>query len=252
MVEHHSTQRGHQDNGAHAERSVLTKAKQLQCECLAECVKHNVIPEHVDVNHRWLNRLLATYRIPSWRPNRKFKVPRTILMQRLEIFWIVTARLRTMVMVHFGYDPTFKNIDQQPFHQNEAGSQEWNTLTLMGANTVPLIENHAATRERWSLNSLTDSVEEQISDDNMPGFEIMFKAEGKQVEAKLQAYVSKKKILGMRVTVVTGASGSYRDNDIVNVLENHFPLGTCPPMGNVLARCIRARSDGQCLTVWLV
>ena len=82
-----------------------------------------------------------------------------------------------MVMVHFGYDPTFKNIDQSPFHQNEAGSKEWSTLTLMGAHTVPLIQNHAATRERWSLNTLTDSAEEQISDDNMPGFEIMFKAE---------------------------------------------------------------------------
>ena len=201
----------------------LTKAKQLQCEYLAECLKHNVIPEHVEVNHRWLNRLLATYRISHRRPNRKFKVPRAVLMQRLEIFWIVTAKLRTMVMVHFGYDPTFKNIDQSPFHQNEAGSQEWGTLALVGQHTVPLIENHAATRERWSLNTLTDSAEEQISDDNMPGFEIMFKAEGKQVEAKLQAYVLKKKILGMRVTVVTGPSGSYRENDILNFLEKHLP-----------------------------
>ena len=66
----------------------------------------------------------------------------------------------------------------------------------MGQNTVPLIENHAATRERWSLNTLTDAAEEQISDDNMPGFEIMFKAEGKQVEAKLQAYVLAKGIFG--------------------------------------------------------
>ena len=118
---------------------------------------------------------------------------------------------------------------------------------------MPLIENHAATRERWSLNTPTDSAEEQISDDNMPGFEIMFKAEGKQVEAKLQAYVLAKGLRGIRVTVVTGPSGSYRENDILNFLEKHVPpLGACPPMGNVLARCIRARSDGQCSTVWLV
>ena len=86
----------------------LTKANELQCEYLAACSKHNVRPEHVDVTHRWLNRYLATYRIASQRPNRKFKVPRAILMQRLEIFWIVTAKLRTLVMLHFGYDPTFK------------------------------------------------------------------------------------------------------------------------------------------------
>ena len=120
---------------------------------------------------------------------------------------------------------------RRPFHQNEAGSQEWNTLTLMGQHTVPLIEDHAATRERWSLNSLTDSVEEQISDDNMPGFEIMFKAEGKQVEASLQAYVSQKQILGMRVTVVTGPSGSYREDDILTFLEKHLPPGGLPADG---------------------
>ena len=104
-------------------------------------------------------------------------MPRAILMQRLEIFWIVTAKLRTLVMLHFGYDPTFKNIDQSPSHQNEAGSQEWNTLTLSGQQTVPLIENHAATRGIRSLNTLTDPAEEQISNANMPGFEIMFQAE---------------------------------------------------------------------------
>ena len=65
----------------------------------------------------------------------------------------------------------------------------------------------------------------------MPGFEIMFKAEGKQVEAKLQAYVSKKKILGMRVTVVTGPSGSYRANGILNFLEKHVPPGGLPADG---------------------
>ena len=94
-----------------------------------------------------------------------------------------------------------------------------------GTTHIAAHRNHAATRERWSLNSLTDSVEEQISDENMPGFEIMFKAEGRQVEAKLQAYVSKKKILGMRVTVVTGPSGPYREKCILNVLEMHLPPG---------------------------
>ena len=81
------------------------------------------------------------------------------------------------------------------------------------------------------LHTLTDSGEDQISAHNMPGFEIMFKAEGKQVEAKLQAYVSKKKILGMRVTVVTGPSGSYRENVILNVLEKHLPPGGLPADG---------------------
>ena len=100
-------------------------------------------------------------------------------------------------------------------------------MTLMGQHTVPLIVNHAATLERWSLNSRMDVVEEQISDDNMPGFEIMFKAEGEQVEAKLQAYVSKKKILGMRVII----RGNGAERLIPRRRHSNLPGETFAPWG---------------------
>ena len=51
----------------------------------------------------------------------------------------------------------FLNIDQTPFHMNEAGSAVANTLALMGAPAVPLVEYHAATRRRLSINTVTDS-----------------------------------------------------------------------------------------------
>ena len=41
------------------------------------------------------------------------------------------------------------------------------------APTVPLIENHAATRERISLISVTDSCEERVRTE-LPVFELMF------------------------------------------------------------------------------
>ncbi len=50
--------------------------------------------------------------------------------------------------------PRFRNIDQSPFHKIEAGSQEFGTLAMQNAPTVPLLEGHAATRERISLNSV--------------------------------------------------------------------------------------------------
>ena len=50
---------------------------------------------------------------------------------------------------------------------------------MIGSTTVPLIENHASTRERWSLSTVTDSNEKRAIE--CPGFEIMMKAEtGKQ------------------------------------------------------------------------
>ena len=96
------------------------------------------------------------------RKIRKFKVSRAVLKERLRIFWIVVYKLRKLIILHFGYDPKMRNIDQSPFHGNEAGSAECNTLALKGAPTVPLVEDHAATRDRWSLNSVTYSCEERV------------------------------------------------------------------------------------------
>jgi hypothetical protein len=118
------------------------------------------------------------------------------------------------------YDPKMRHIDQSPFHANEAGSAECNTLALTGAPTVPLIEDHAATRERWSLNSVTDSCKERVLKE-IPGFELMFKFEGKNKEAELQAYVASKN-LPFKVSVVTGPSGSYTEQDILAFLETSW------------------------------
>ena len=45
-----------------------------------------------------------------------------------------------LVILKFGYDPHMRNIDQSPFHRNEAGSHMFNTLSIKGAEVVPLIE----------------------------------------------------------------------------------------------------------------
>ena len=129
-----------------------------------------------------------------------------MLAERLKLFWIGTAQIRKLIILEFGYGPKFRNVDQSPFHGNEAGSAECNTIALKGCPTVPLIENHAATRERMSLNSVTDSSPERISKE-LPGFELMFRAEGKVKEGRLSAYVLSKG-LPFKVSVVTGPSGS--------------------------------------------
>ena len=64
---------------------------------------------------------------------------------------------------------------------------------------------------------MTDSSRERIARE-LPGFELMFKAEGKVLEAKLQAHVASQG-LSFKVSVVTGPSGSYREHDILDFLE---------------------------------
>ena len=119
-------------------KCLLVKAQMLQEDYLVTCMKMNVQPEVVDVGPRWLNELLSEYRISDRIPNRKFKVPRWVLGERLEIFWITVAKVRKLIMLTFGYDPDCRNIDQSPSHSNEAGSKACNTLALKGAPTLPL------------------------------------------------------------------------------------------------------------------
>ncbi len=95
-----------------------------------------------------------------------------------------------LLFLHFGYLPRIRNIDQSPFHKNEAGSQEFGTLSLQDAPTVPLLEDHAATRERISLNSVTMSDPEKI-EERLPGFEMMFKADGTMYKVTCRLMSSK-------------------------------------------------------------
>ena len=86
-------------------KCLLVKAQMLQEDYLVTCMKMNVQPELVDVGPRWLNELLSEYRISDRIPNRKFKVPRWVLGERLEIFWITVAKVRMLIILTFGYDP---------------------------------------------------------------------------------------------------------------------------------------------------
>ena len=198
----------------------LVKALMLHEEYCQQCLSRGMQPERIDIGPNWVNQLLYEYRISSRKPNRTFKVPRWVLSERLEIFWISIIKIRCMIFLHFGYDPVCRNIDQSPFHGDEAGSKACDTLALKGAPTVPLIENHAATRTRVSLNSVTVSSEEVIHK-QLPGFEMMFQAQGHELEGKLQLFVFAKG-LPFRVTVVTGPKGSYREEHLLNFLETHL------------------------------
>ena len=81
-------------------------------------------------------------------------------------------------------------------------------------------ENHSVTRDRYSLNTPTDSNKERVAA-QVPGFECMFKHAGEIAQGRLQAHVLEKQP-PMKVTVVTGPSGSYREFDIIEFMEKNL------------------------------
>ena len=98
---------------------------------------------------------MRQFRISLRRPNKRYKVPLAVLKERLQIFWLNLVRVRMFILLVFGYDPHMTNVDQSPYHKNEAGSQDAMTLSVKGADSVPLKENHAGTRARWTTNTTT-------------------------------------------------------------------------------------------------
>ena len=90
---------------------LLVKAQMLQEEYCARCLLAHIEPESVIICGKWLNGLLDEMRISERVPNRKYKVPRSVLMERLKIWWIIVAKIRKLCLLHWNHDPDCKNID---------------------------------------------------------------------------------------------------------------------------------------------
>ena len=139
---------------------------------------------------------------------RKYKVPKAVMAERLEIGWCNVARIRAFCLATHGYDPEIENWDQSLFHSNESGSA--NTLTLAVAGSlVPLVGGHADTRERWTANLTTSSDKAGVQAEGPPYCELLFKAEVEVLELRLREYV-RSRGFGPWLTVATAPNGSYR------------------------------------------
>jgi hypothetical protein len=202
---------------------LLTKVKQLLQNYVHECLVHGQPAQIFVPRSDWFSRFENEYGLSMRKPNRKYKVPKAVLEQRLEIEWLNLSRIRALCVKVHGYDPEMENWDQSPFHNNEVGSQNVPTLSVEGCNEVPLIENHTATRERWSGNFTTFSNKQRILNHGPPYMELMFKADGHIVERRLREHV-RSRGYGPWLTVATSPKGSYREADVLNFLEHHLPV----------------------------
>ncbi len=120
----------------------------------------------------WFTHCQDEYGVSMRKPNRKYKVPKAVMAERLEIGWCNVARIRAVCLATHGYDPEIENWDQSPFHNNESGSANTPTLAVAGS-LVPLIEGHADTRERWTANLTTFSNKARIQAEGPPYCELL-------------------------------------------------------------------------------
>ena len=203
-------------------RSIIrTKASQLLQVYLHECLIRGLVAKGVQLRSRWFKKWEREHGLSMKKPNRKYKVPKDVLAERLEIGWLNAVRVRALCLATQGYDPEFENFDESPFHNNESGSKDVRTLAVAGS-TVPLVEGHAETRERWTANMTTWSNKERILQEGPPHAEFMFKATGETVQKRLQEHIRSRGV-GKWASAVTSEKASYRVNDILDFLEHHLP-----------------------------
>ena len=211
----------HSIKGRIPSKVVEMKAKQLLEDYCKTSLLQGFTPVAPKITSHWLRFWRFEYDVSFRKPNRKFKVPKAVLLERLKIFWSNVIRVRALCQLAHGIDPEMDGFDQTPYHKNEQGSQGAGTLAIRGAPIVPLLEGHAATRERWSANTMVTSSLERAQE--IPPLECMFKADGENLERKLQADI--RNIHGDGVpwlSVVTGPKASYREVHILNYLDRHL------------------------------
>ena len=92
----------------------MVKAAQLVQDYVKECLLRGVQPDPRKITSHRMRGWMRQYRVSLRRPNRKYKVPRHVLEERLAIFWINLARVRRFIQLVKGYDPHMTNIDQPP------------------------------------------------------------------------------------------------------------------------------------------
>ena len=194
---------------------MIAKAKVLMEGYVEEHAMRGERADAAAVNYNWLSRWKFQYRVSLRQPNRKWSVPRHIMKERLEIVWCNIFKIRRLMARCFGYDPIIENFDQSPFHMNEVGSKAAGSLTICGGGSVALVEGHAATRERWSANTMVASRPAVAG--RLPPLQLMFKAAtGARILPKLKEAVP---AWASWLSVEVSPSGSYNEGDILNYLD---------------------------------
>ena len=85
------------------------KAKQLLHDYLRVPFMQGRRQRGVAIDWKWLKRWYIDYGLSMRAPNRKFKVSKALLEERLTTWWLNLARVRALAEAVFGYDLEMDN-----------------------------------------------------------------------------------------------------------------------------------------------
>ena len=214
--------RGLKKNLARFPRSIMrVKVQQLLREHAHASILNGVRPQTFKPDSWWFQRWQEDYGLSLRQANRKFAVPRWILHERLQLFWVSLFRIRQLAVLDLGYEPMQLNFDQSPYHHNETGSQNKASLGVRGS-TLPVVEGNSDCKSRWTANLTTCSDETAVAAGFIPWSETMFKATR---DGTIHKRLEQHRVINafpVWLTVSVSEKGSYREHDVIEFLKKHL------------------------------
>ena len=152
------------------------KAQSIATEMLGEMRRTGEFLRLPILDSSWLRRWKKNYGVSFKKPNKKYKVKRSVLRGRLEAMWLTNVRIRALAQASLHIDIPIYGLDQKGIYMNEAGAKNVGTLVLDGEHEIPLKDNHAASRSRVSLMTCVVSQQGELDgfDLGLP-IEILFR-----------------------------------------------------------------------------
>ena len=214
--------------GALAQRlppaALAAKARTLREEYMKNALEFGQKVQVPQITPRWLRSWRIEHGVSLRNPNRRWKVSRAVLEERVRITWLNIIRVRRLCALAHGYDPVMEGWDQKPFHFNEAGSQVKKTLVFKGVGEVPLKELSSAVRARWSACTYSSTDPSRFVE--FPPLEALFKG-GATVEQRLDDMLLRLCAGGdlgdlSFFSAKVGPKGTYRTEHVVEFLRQHL------------------------------
>jgi hypothetical protein len=197
---------------------MMTRAKMLLLDYVEACMAQGIVPDVFKPTPKWMRGFKREYGLSFRKPNKRYKLSRRGVCIRLEPFWLNNIAVRHYAMLLFGVDPGqhCDGADQKPWHVNEAGSKLLGTLAMKGAKSVPLREDHNATRARMTIMTYVSNNAGRLAR-GMP-LECLFclKGSGSSVMPQLVFPAHG------RFSAQCSESGSYSEHHVFLFLEFHL------------------------------
>ena len=194
---------------------LLAESMLRVCQEMGRFIKMPALHTWGPAAKSWVWRWCRQHRICLRKPNRRYKISRQQMAERLQAMWRNNIRVRALAYFTLGQkDLIIQGIDQKGLHRNEVGSKGGPSLETEGTTKASVVENHAHTRDRFTV--MTMVISDAALASSQLHLEILFKSSAKNPQdAKCLKQMPAE---SMNVSYTIGPRGSYRLEHVLGYL----------------------------------